>query len=73
MERTERAYLIHCPACGVANRVPADSEGKRGKCGSCRTPLPPLFTRPVALTDQNFDAFIGGYPGPVLAEFWAGW
>ena len=67
------SYLIHCPACGVANRVPAASEGKSGKCGSCRAPLPPLYSRPVALTDQNFDPFVEGYPGPVLAEFWAPW
>jgi len=66
-------YLIHCPACGVANRVPAASEGKAGKCGSCHATLPPLYSCPVALTDQSFDAFVAGYPGPVLAEFWAPW
>ena len=66
-------YLIRCPACGVANRVPAASEGRSGRCGSCRGLLPPLFTRPVALSEGDFDGFIAGYPGPVLAEFWAPW
>jgi thioredoxin 2 len=66
-------YLIHCPACGVANRVPAASEGRTGKCGSCRAALPSLYTRPVALTDRSFDSFVENYPGPVLAEFWAPW
>jgi thioredoxin 2 len=66
-------YLIHCPACKVANRVPAASEGKAGKCGSCHSTLPPLYTRPMVLTDQNFDSFIANYSGPVMAEFWAPW
>ncbi len=66
-------FIIRCPACGTANRVPAVSEGRAGKCGSCRTPLPPLHTRPVPLTDRNFDSFVAGYPGSVLAEFWAPW
>lgn len=66
-------FIIHCPACGVANRVPAASEGRAGKCGSCGAALPPLHTRPVELTDRSFDAFVAGYQNPVLAEFWAPW
>ena len=66
-------YLIRCPACGVSNRVPAGSEGKSGKCGSCHGLLPPLYTRPVALSEGSFDGFVAGYPGPILAEFWASW
>lgn len=67
------SYLIHCPECGTANRVPADSEGKAGKCGNCQATLPPLYTKPVVLSDRSFDAFITGFRGPVLAEFWAPW
>jgi thioredoxin 2 len=67
------SYLIHCLACGTANRVPAASEGKAGKCGSCHAALLPLYTKPVALTDRSFDTFIKSYGGPVLAEFWAPW
>jgi thioredoxin 2 len=48
-------------------------EGKRGRCGSCRTALPQLYYQPQALTDSSFDGFIANYPGPVLAEFWASW
>ena len=66
-------FLIHCPLCGTANRVPAASEGKAGKCGNCHAALPPLYTRPVVLSDRSFDAFIKNYQGPVLAEFWAPW
>ncbi len=67
------SYIIRCPACGVANKVPASSEGRSGKCGSCRAALPPLYSRPVALTDRSFDSFVASYPGPVMAEFWAPW
>jgi len=67
------SYIINCKGCGSNNRVPAEMEGKRGRCGSCRATLPPLYCRPQALTDSSFDGFIAGYPGPVLVEFWAPW
>ena len=66
-------YLIRCPSCGTANRVPAASEGKAGKCGNCHAALLPLYTKPVVHTDRSFDAFIKSYGGPGLAEFWAPW
>ena len=66
-------YLIRCPACGIANRVPASSEGRAGKCGSCHGTLPPLHAKALTLTEQSFDPFVANYPGPVLAEFWAPW
>ncbi len=66
-------YVVTCSRCGTANRIPADKEGKKGRCGSCHGDLLPLYYRPVPLTDVTFDAFIKGYAGPVLAEFWAPW
>jgi thioredoxin 2 len=66
-------YIITCKACGADNRVPAEMEGKRGRCGSCRAALSPLYCRPQALTDSSFDGFVDNYPGPVLVEFWASW
>ncbi len=66
-------YLMRCPSCGVANRVPAASEGRAGKCGECYAALPALYTVPVVLSDRNFDAFVTSYPGALLAEFWAPW
>ncbi len=73
MATAETTYLTPCPACGTANRVPAASEGKAGKCGNCHAPLPPLFTKPVPLADRSFDAFVESYRGPIVAEFWAPW
>ena len=66
-------YTVTCPACGTANRIPADKEGERGRCGKCRSALPPLYHRPQPLTEQRFDPFVTSYPGPILAEFWAPW
>jgi len=73
MDTKDDSYLIKCQGCGTANRVPASSEGKGGKCGACHAPIPPLYTEPVALTDRSFDTFVKGYRGAVLAEFWAPW
>ena len=67
------SYIVTCAACGTGNRIPAEREGKKGRCGNCRAELPPLYYRPVQLTDSSFGSFIAAYPGPVLAEFWAPW
>lgn len=67
------SYLVTCGACGTANRIPAEKEGVAGRCGNCRAALPPLYVHPRPLTEKTFDAFVRGYPGPVLAEFWAPW
>lgn len=69
----ETGHIISCPSCGTANRVPADREGKRGRCGSCHAALPPMYCHPQQLTDHSFDDFVRSYPGPILAEFWAPW
>ena len=66
-------YTVTCSGCGTENRVPAEMAGKTGRCGSCRSPLTPLYYQPQILTDSSFDGFITNYPGPVLAEFWAPW
>lgn len=66
-------YVITCSFCGTANRVPAEKEGKIGRCGNCHKELLPLYFRPQQLTERTFDTFIKGYSGPVLAEFWAPW
>jgi thioredoxin 2 len=41
------------------------------KCGKCHAPV--LDGKPVALTDANFDAFIGRNDLPVVVDFWADW
>jgi thioredoxin 2 len=67
------SYIVICPSCGIGNRIPADKEGKSGSCGNCHAQLPPMYCHPQQLSANNFDGFVAGYPGPVLAEFWAPW
>ena len=67
------SFLVKCRSCGVSNRIPAEKEGVAGHCGHCKATLPALYWRPQLLTDNSFDAFIAGYDGLVLAEFWAPW
>ena len=73
MTQSANSYLVRCPACGTANRVPAAKEGAAGRCGNCGATLPPLYTHPIPLSDRGFDEFVNAYPGPILAEFWAPW
>ena len=72
-ENDMSGYVVTCGSCGTANRIPADKEGKAGRCGNCHRELPPMYYQPQQLTERSFDAFIKGYHGPILAEFWAPW
>ena len=69
----DASYVVKCAGCGKGNRIPADKEGLRGRCGNCGQPLRPLYVRPQQLSDRTFDDFVRSYSGPVLAEFWAPW
>ena len=61
-----------CSHCGQKNRVPAKYLASTGRCGNCKTPLPPI-AEPLAVDDQLFDEVIRGAPVPVLVDFWAEW
>jgi thioredoxin 2 len=67
------SYDVTCDFCGIKNRVPAEKEGKQGRCGNCHKELPPMYYRPHQLTERTFDSFVNGYGRLVLAEFWAPW
>jgi thioredoxin 2 len=66
-------YVVHCRACGAANRIPAENEGIEGRCGNCGATLTPIYLHPVTLSDASFDKFVERFTQPVLAEFWAPW
>ena len=61
-----------CSHCGKQNRVPAKFLASAGRCGFCKSPLPPL-AEPLAVDDQSFDEIVQNSPVPVLVDFWAGW
>lgn len=66
-------YNVTCSSCGTINRIPADKQGKAGRCGACHGALLPMYYQPRPLDEKSFDDFIRGYNGPILAEFWAPW
>ena len=66
-------YNLTCSSCKSVNRIPADKQGKSGRCGVCHAPLMPMYYQPQLLGEQTFDKFIKDYDGPILAEFWAPW
>ncbi len=60
-----------CPACGTTNRVPEARLHDQPVCGRCGAEL--MSTKPVALTDATFPAYVAGTELPVLVDFWADW
>ena len=66
--------LIHCPSCGVTNRVSLSklAQGLQPNCGRCKKPLP-LDTEPVTVTDATFASTVERSPLPVLLDMWAPW
>lgn len=61
-----------CSKCGQQNRVPAKFLASIGRCGACKSALPPI-AEPLAVDDQLFDEIVQNSPVPVLVDFWAGW
>jgi len=61
-----------CTTCGQKNRVPAKHLADTGRCGACKSPLPPV-AEPLAVDDAQFDEIIQNTPVPVLVDFWADW
>jgi thioredoxin 2 len=61
-----------CTNCGQKNRVPAKYLASTGRCGACKSPLPPV-AEPLAVDDAQFDEIIQNTPVPVLVDFWADW
>lgn len=61
-----------CQHCGSKNRVPAKHLADTGRCGACKSPLPPL-DEPLAVTREEFDEVLQNARVPVLVDFWASW
>ena len=61
-----------CQHCGQQNRVPVKYLATSGRCGSCKSPLPPI-AEPIAADTALFDEIVRESPVPVLVDFWAEW
>ncbi|MDE3195387.1 MAG: thioredoxin TrxC [Acidobacteriota bacterium] len=63
---------VTCRSCGAKNRVPARHLADAGKCGSCKSALPPS-SEPIEADTAIFDEVLREARVPVLVDFWAAW
>src|SRR4051794_6399609 len=61
-----------CPSCGTANRIPAKHLSSTGRCGSCKSALPPQ-REPLDVDDTSFAEIVAEARVPILTDFWAEW
>jgi len=64
--------IRNCQQCGARNRIPASHLADTGRCGACKTPLPPTH-EPIAADLFLFDEVLRDARVPVLVDFWAQW
>lgn len=64
--------IVTCRSCGAKNRVPARHLADTGKCGSCKSALPPV-SEPVEADSAVFNEVLREAKVPVLVDFWAAW
>jgi len=62
---------VVCPHCLSVNNIPQKDSYKKANCGKCKNSL--LDTKPIDLTDTNFDEVIVNSDIPVIVDFWAPW
>lgn len=67
---SERIHLT-CPNCSAVNRIPQERLTDNPKCGKCKQAI--LLSKPVVLTDDNFNQFVANTDLPVIVDFWADW
>lgn len=61
-----------CSQCGTKNRIPARHLANQGRCGQCKTIMPPQ-SEPLDVDQVDFDQIIKDAQVPVLVDFWAAW
>lgn len=61
-----------CTNCHTKNRVPVSHLADTGRCGACKSPLPPV-SEPLQVDTALFDEIVQGARVPVLVDFWADW
>lgn len=66
------AIVRNCSSCGKPNRIPARHLADTGKCGACKSALPPI-AEPIEVGPSDFDEIVRESKVPVLVDFWAAW
>lgn len=65
-------FIRNCPTCGKPNRIPASHLSDIGRCGACKSSLPPI-AEPLEVNEEQFQEVIRESKVPVLVDFWAAW
>ena len=66
------SLVIACSSCGTKNRIPADKQHLRPKCGNCKTAISLAESVvPVELDDSDFQGFINQVSKPVMVDFFS--
>ncbi len=61
-----------CTNCATKNRVSAKHLSDTGKCGQCKSALPPAH-EPIDVDTAAFDEITRDARVPILVDFWAAW
>src|SRR5215471_18594675 len=64
--------IRQCPSCGRKNRIPPEHLADSGRCGACKTELPPVAD-PIDADSESFDEIVSRARVPLLVDFWAAW
>ena len=62
---------VVCPHCFSVNNIPQKESYTKANCGKCKNSL--LATKPIELTNSNFDEVVVNSDIPVIVDFWAPW
>ena len=61
-----------CAKCDTKNRIPADKQHLKPKCGKCKAALDMTdYSVPVELNDAVFTDFINTAPFPIMVDFFS--
>jgi thioredoxin 2 len=69
---SENSIVQPCPRCGRNNRIPLRHLAHTGRCGACKTELPPR-SEPLDLDADMLGALTAEATVPLLVDFWAEW
>ena len=62
---------VVCPHCLSVNNIPQKESYKKANCGKCKNSL--LDTKPIELSEANFDEVVVNSDIPVIVDYWAPW
>ena len=62
---------VVCPHCLSVNNIPQKESYKKANCGKCKNSL--LDTKPIEISEANFDEVVVNSDIPVIVDYWAPW